>query len=666
MKERFIYGVGSPRETVTKWREQKNQWEQFFSNEVIHLSIPAQLIISWAEFNRATKNLFSVIQRCKPVPGLSLQILEKEIEEFRQGLGKYLVKEGKKPETDNLASLMRALTLLVEDSQYRNTKDSTDKHLKDKSFKKRKFLLVDFDKTLSGMNALSQTIWIEPTLARIKSEAEKGAETIIFTSMDSSILKQDVYENTQFKELKKATALDTTSLELVTRAAGVAKLESLLGGADAFVRVMTPHDALANYPIGQSYETLHKPTYKKFLTHFNEETYKINLSELEKDKDYNQFLLDELYLTRVDSIINMLLKDKGGNISSYTANSFEPLKHLIRAYAPESSDKFIKQIEDITANIQSKNYEAAKSALIVLDELAKKEIKEPKINHIIELMLIQSMIAVSEIRSHFEAFLEENASRFNYIKVSQALYKFTKDASQLKLQHTEKFLMSLHTLKELTKDAQPGDVISIEYLDDKEECLNEMLGAQNYFVKKLCDKNITIHLKTTIVKSISAGNYELKPYKETIVANSAQNRKNRAYSQAVTKIYQANLEDIRNRIDKHTYDLAGGGKKIGDKRYSHSAFEIRNIITKVLGEGKPISHQQYSRIAYNIELILCGKLRENKGSWFFGLGSRKDSTANLYKDILKSLVSIPNIPQKKVEAKEEINYKSAFTIIRRQ
>ncbi|RMX21137.1 hypothetical protein EAS68_05375 [Legionella jordanis] len=100
----------------------------------------------------------------------------------------------------------------------------------------------------------------------------------------------------------------------------------------------------------------------------------------------------------------------------------------------------------------------------------------------------------------------------------------------------------------------------------------------------------------------------------------------------VSSKYEANLKQILNLLDSHDYELRGGGVKIGNKSYSHSAYEIRNIVAKVLDQGS-ISPKKYSDVVCDIEFILFNKDKATKGSHFFGWGARAASTVKLYNEI---------------------------------
>ncbi|KTD13045.1 hypothetical protein [Legionella jamestowniensis] len=413
---------------------------------------------------------------------------------------------------------------------------------------KKRVLLVDFDKTLSGMDAFGNTRWIKPTLARIATQAKEGAEVVIFTSMDSSNLKQDVLENIHFEELKRARDNRGES-ELVTRTAGLKKLQEVCieaGVQRPDIKVMTPHDALADVDIGMSYTSLHEPTYNKYEENLIREEYRVNFKALETDNKYNQFILDELYLTRLDGIIGLLLKNKGGDIGAFTANSFEPLKGLVKLHAPEHAEEISQAIENINRAIQTKEYQQARELLEALAERVNDTVAEPKIKHVMELMLIQSTENIGELKDRFHAFLAKNVNDHEHVKTSQKIYDMAKEAGPF--EHTEKFLMSLHTLRKLTENAQAGDVIDIEYLDDKHECLDEMLAAQKYFIEKVCDKPIAINVKTTLVRDISRrGDYQLESYNETKLWS-----KTHIVSQIASgSISLTNLNNLKLNDDQH-------------------------------------------------------------------------------------------------------------------
>ena len=114
------------------------------------------------------------------------------------------------------------------------------------------------------------------------------------------------------------------------------------------------------------------------------------------------------------------------------------------------------------------------------------------------------------------------------------------------------------------------------------------------------------------------------------------------------------LMEVLKKFKDHKYELNGGGKKINGKKYSASAGKFLKKIEDLLNEQwdnkKPGDYEHLvektNMLIKTIQEELTPKTKPTKGyTIFLGLGARKQSTADLYKDILNTLDKSPDLPR---------------------
>ncbi|MDR3503520.1 MAG: hypothetical protein P4L79_13165 [Legionella sp.] len=105
---------------------------------------------------------------------------------------------------------------------------------------------------------------------------------------------------------------------------------------------------------------------------------------------------------------------------------------------------------------------------------------------------------------------------------------------------------------------------------------------------------------------------------------------------------QVPLIEILQKLKTHNYVLHGGGININGKKYAQSAGMIIGKIEALLSKKIDFNDANQATLAktecenllLNIQKELSTKTTATRGSWFFGLGGREQSTACLYKEIL--------------------------------
>lgn len=98
------------------------------------------------------------------------------------------------------------------------------------------------------------------------------------------------------------------------------------------------------------------------------------------------------------------------------------------------------------------------------------------------------------------------------------------------------------------------------------------------------------------------------------------------------------LQTIFDKLDQHHYVLHGGRATLpgGTKRCSESASVIASDLKPILEENRGlISFKKYQAAINAIIKELKSKKMATTGSWFFKLGARDETTAQLYREILE-------------------------------